>query len=224
MTSAPRAKISSRKLGHKLDLNSVAAGALVRLVRFVFRVRRVEIYERCWRVPGVVCAPVKSVTCVRCTCRMSSSCFFHEPIHPPLDLGDQSDTFKVEWSLRENEPSRSDGPSSYLTPLCWTPRVFQGSRGPSWNRSSTSFHSSVLRDVRENCTPAIRCSPWNDKWVAEIRCVTRIVYDSRGIGCIFNVVGLRNKNGWSLSRRYCILTICIFIKIYFKHLEKIIRG
>jgi len=35
MTSASRAKSSGRKLDHKLDLNSVAAGALVRLVRSI---------------------------------------------------------------------------------------------------------------------------------------------------------------------------------------------
>lgn len=43
---------------------------------------------------------------VRVTCSsMSSSCFFHEPIHPPLDLSDQSDTIQVECLPRDVKES-----------------------------------------------------------------------------------------------------------------------
>lgn len=97
------------------------------------RIRRVDLEEVLAR-SGVVCAPVRSACVCMCVCgtwRMSSSCFFHEPIHPPLDLGDQSDTFKVEWPLREDELSRGGDHARRFIPLSRAPRVFQGSRDPS---------------------------------------------------------------------------------------------
>lgn len=59
---------------------------------------------------------------------MSSSCFFHEPIHPPIDLSDQSDTIKVLESSVPPPPSSAS--SSYSSSSRERQRSDSGAAAP----------------------------------------------------------------------------------------------
>lgn len=86
---APRAKNSDRKLGRKLDLNSVTAGALVRLVQSVFIPACVSERPISLGEPDGVYAPIKSVR-VTCAVKQHVVRLFPSRADPPTDRSQRS--------------------------------------------------------------------------------------------------------------------------------------
>lgn len=125
---------SSRPQAPRRDQNLVAAGVSVRLVprtRPRTRLARVlrererdleELVTFVRRFRGFFEGlregePVAALRSRPFECSMSSSCFFHEPIRPPIDLSDQSDTIKVEMPPSPPPPFQLSLPIGSLSTL-----------------------------------------------------------------------------------------------------------